>query len=160
MRVATATVSLVAALLVWPQMPRLLALPSPRDLARSNAAFAQANASLETTIAWRTHELSQADSGSSGAVAGEHRSSPRTATCASHGYTIQGRPDPGRARRAAAVRGCDESAAGGDRDRAGGQRADRDYARPRPMSGTTTYSSRRPATQGGGSTACSARRST
>ena len=43
--------------MVWPQIPKLLALPSPRDLARSNLALAQTNASLETTIAWRTHEL-------------------------------------------------------------------------------------------------------
>lgn len=56
-RLVTAAVSLGAAVLVWPQLPKLLRLPSPRDLSRSNAALAQANASLETTIAWRTHEL-------------------------------------------------------------------------------------------------------
>ncbi len=56
-RLVTAAVSMGAAVLVWPQLPKLLRLPSPRDLARSNAALAQANASLETTIAWRTHEL-------------------------------------------------------------------------------------------------------
>ncbi len=60
-RVVTAAVSAGAAALVWPQVPKLLRLPSPRDLARSNAALAQTNASLETTIAWRTHELSQAN---------------------------------------------------------------------------------------------------
>ena len=60
-RAVTAVVSLGAVLLVWPQLPRLLDLPSPRDLARSNAALAQANVSLETTIAWRTHELRQAN---------------------------------------------------------------------------------------------------
>ena len=38
-------------------MPLLLALPSPRDVARANLALVQANASLETTIAWRTHEI-------------------------------------------------------------------------------------------------------
>ena len=56
-RVVTAAVSMGAAILAWPQIPRLLSLPSPRDLARSNTALAQTNASLETTIAWRTHEL-------------------------------------------------------------------------------------------------------
>jgi two-component sensor histidine kinase len=56
-RLVTAAVSLGAAVLVWPQLPKLMRLPSPRDLSRSNAALAQANASLETTIAWRTHEL-------------------------------------------------------------------------------------------------------
>ena len=60
-RLVTATVSMGAAVLVWPQLPRLLGLPSPRDLARSNAALARTNASLETTIAWRTHELRQAN---------------------------------------------------------------------------------------------------
>lgn len=60
-RIITAAVSLGVAVLAWPQIPRLLRLPSPRDLARSNAALAQANASLETAIAWRTHELSQAN---------------------------------------------------------------------------------------------------
>lgn len=60
-RVVTAAVSVGAALLVWPQLPKLLALPSPRDLARSNTALAQVNTSLETTIAWRTHELRQAN---------------------------------------------------------------------------------------------------
>jgi len=60
-RVVTALVSIGVAFVVWPQVPRLLDLPSPRDLARSNAALAQSNASLETTIAWRTHELRQAN---------------------------------------------------------------------------------------------------
>jgi two-component sensor histidine kinase/PAS domain-containing protein len=58
-KLVTALVSIGAAILVWPQIPRLLALPSPRDLARSNEALGQANVSLETTIAWRTHELAQ-----------------------------------------------------------------------------------------------------
>jgi two-component sensor histidine kinase/PAS domain-containing protein len=57
----TAMVSLGAAVLAWPQLPKLLSLPSPRDLARSNAALAQANVSLETAIAWRTYELEQAN---------------------------------------------------------------------------------------------------
>jgi two-component sensor histidine kinase len=60
-RVLTAAVSTGAAILVWPQIPKLLSLPSPRDLARSNAALAQTNASLETTVAWRTHELQRAN---------------------------------------------------------------------------------------------------
>ncbi len=56
-RVVAAAVSMGAAILVWPQIPRLLSLPSPRDLARSNAALARSNVSLETTIARRTNEL-------------------------------------------------------------------------------------------------------
>jgi two-component sensor histidine kinase len=60
-KLVTALVSLGTAILVWPQIPRLLQRPSPRDLTRSNAARAQATTSLETTIAWRTHELAQAN---------------------------------------------------------------------------------------------------
>jgi PAS domain S-box-containing protein len=58
-KAATATISLAAAIAVWPQLPKLLRLPSPRDLRQANAALVQANASLETTIAWRTYELEQ-----------------------------------------------------------------------------------------------------
>jgi len=47
------------AVMIWPLVPRLLALPSPRDLARANQALTQTNVSLETTIAWRTHELEE-----------------------------------------------------------------------------------------------------
>ncbi len=53
----TAGAAVATAVLIWPQIPRLLALPSPRDLARANLALVQSNASLETTIAWRTHEI-------------------------------------------------------------------------------------------------------
>ena len=49
--------ALATAIVLWRQIPRLLALPSPRDLARANLALVQSNASLETTVAWRTHEL-------------------------------------------------------------------------------------------------------
>ena len=35
--------------------------PRPRDLARANLRWSQANASLETTVAWRTHELERAN---------------------------------------------------------------------------------------------------
>lgn len=56
----TAAIWLCTAVVAWPQIPKLLALPSPADLARSNAALAQTNASLETTVAWRTYELEQA----------------------------------------------------------------------------------------------------
>ena len=45
----------------WRQLPRLLELPSPRDIARSNLKLVQANESLETTIAWRTHDLERAN---------------------------------------------------------------------------------------------------
>ncbi len=50
----------MTAIIAWPQIPKLLALPTPRDLAHANLALVQANASLETTIAWRTHELERA----------------------------------------------------------------------------------------------------
>jgi PAS domain S-box-containing protein len=58
-KAGTAAVSLGFAVAVWPQLPKLLSLPSARDLQRANDALAQTNASLETTIAWRTHELEQ-----------------------------------------------------------------------------------------------------
>jgi PAS domain S-box-containing protein len=56
-----AVTALATAVTFWRQLPRLLALPSPRDLARANLALVQANASLETTVAWRTHELERAN---------------------------------------------------------------------------------------------------
>ena len=52
-----AVAALAAAVVLWRQIPMLLALPSPREVARANLALVQSNASLETTIAWRTHEL-------------------------------------------------------------------------------------------------------
>jgi two-component sensor histidine kinase len=61
MKLMVASAAVAAAILVWPQIPKLLALPSPRDLARSNLALTQANASLETTVAWRTHEFELAN---------------------------------------------------------------------------------------------------
>jgi PAS domain S-box-containing protein len=60
LKLAAAVVACVTAISVWPQLPRLLALPSPRDLSRANLALVQANASLETSIAWRTHEIERA----------------------------------------------------------------------------------------------------
>lgn len=57
----TAAAALATAIVIWPQIPKLLALPSPRDLSKANLALAQSNASLETTIAWRTHELERAN---------------------------------------------------------------------------------------------------
>ena len=96
-RAVTAVVSLGAVLLVWPQLPRLLDLPSPRDLARSNAALAQANVSLETTIAWRTHELRQANERFETALcARTSPSSPKTGRCVLPGSTIRGRASPSR----------------------------------------------------------------
>ncbi len=53
----TAATAVATAILIWPQIPGILALPSPRDLARANLALVQANASLETAVAWRTHEI-------------------------------------------------------------------------------------------------------
>ena len=60
-KAATAAVSLWAAVTVWPQLPKLLSLPSPRDLQRANLGLAETNASLETAIAARTYELEQAN---------------------------------------------------------------------------------------------------
>ena len=60
-KIVTAGTALATGILIWPQIPKLLALPSPRDLAKANLALVQANASLETTIAWRTHELERAN---------------------------------------------------------------------------------------------------
>jgi PAS domain S-box-containing protein len=59
LEIAAAFAGLAAAIMIWPLVPRLLKLPSPRDLARANHALSEMNASLETTIAWRTHELEQ-----------------------------------------------------------------------------------------------------
>ena len=61
LKAVTAVVAIVAAVTIWRQIPRLLALPSPRDLARANLALVQTNASLEATVAWRTYELEQAN---------------------------------------------------------------------------------------------------
>jgi two-component sensor histidine kinase len=61
LKMVMAATAVATAIVIWPQIPKLLALPSPRDLARSNLALMQANASLETTIAWRTHELELAN---------------------------------------------------------------------------------------------------
>ena len=57
--VATAAISLSAAVAVWPQLPKAIDLPTPGDLVRSNDALTRSNASLLTTIAARTHELEQ-----------------------------------------------------------------------------------------------------
>lgn len=57
LRLATAATAGATAVLLWPRIPDLIALPSPRDLARANLALVQANASLETAVAWRTHEI-------------------------------------------------------------------------------------------------------
>lgn len=53
----TAITGLATAVALWPQVPKLLALPSPRGLARANDALVESNASLETAIAARTHEI-------------------------------------------------------------------------------------------------------
>lgn len=58
---ATALAALGTALAVWRQIPNLLALPSPQDMTHANLKLTQANASLESAIAWRTHELEQAN---------------------------------------------------------------------------------------------------
>ena len=61
LKAMTAVAALAAAMVLWRQLPRLLELPSPRDIARSNLKLVQANESLETTIAWRTHDLERAN---------------------------------------------------------------------------------------------------
>ncbi len=60
LKVVTAGAATLAAIAVWPQVPRLLAPPAPRDLERANA-LAEANASLETAVDWRTQELEVAN---------------------------------------------------------------------------------------------------
>ncbi len=57
LKAVTAIAALATAVAFRQRIPQLLGLPSPRDMARANLALAQTNASLETTIAWRTHEL-------------------------------------------------------------------------------------------------------
>lgn len=60
-KLATAAIALSAAVLVWPQIPKLLALPSPNDLEHANQRLARNNDSLERTVAERTHELEQSN---------------------------------------------------------------------------------------------------
>lgn len=60
LKLATALVAVGLAIFAWPQLPRLLALPSQADLAHSNTLLAEANQSLESTIARRTQELADA----------------------------------------------------------------------------------------------------
>jgi two-component sensor histidine kinase/PAS domain-containing protein len=56
-KAGAAGISLATAIAVWPQLPKLLVLPSPVTLERANAALAEANARLEAKVAERTHEL-------------------------------------------------------------------------------------------------------
>lgn len=60
LKLATALVAVGLAIFAWPQLPRLLALPSQADLAHSNTLLAEANQSLESTVARRTQELADA----------------------------------------------------------------------------------------------------
>jgi signal transduction histidine kinase/CheY-like chemotaxis protein len=74
-KVASAVVSLMTAVTLWPLMPKLLALPSPSDLAEKNAALArevherreaerrlsELNAQLERRVAARTASLARAN---------------------------------------------------------------------------------------------------
>lgn len=51
LKVATAIVSIVTAILLWPLIPRALALPSPSDLRAANALLAQEVAQKDTALA-------------------------------------------------------------------------------------------------------------
>ena len=49
-KAATAMVSLATAAVLWPLLPKALALPSPRDLHRANAELQRANAELQRRV--------------------------------------------------------------------------------------------------------------
>lgn len=54
---ATAIASVIAAVSLWPEIPRVLALPSPAQLAEANARLAQGNETLQAEVERRTHDL-------------------------------------------------------------------------------------------------------
>lgn len=54
---ATASVSMVTAVALWPIIPRALALPSPGELRRVNEELAEVNTNLEERVADRTAKL-------------------------------------------------------------------------------------------------------
>jgi len=56
-KLATALVSLATAAALWSLIPKALALPSPSQLSRANAALVDANTRLEERVAERTAEL-------------------------------------------------------------------------------------------------------
>ena len=74
-KVGTAAVSLTTAVALWPLMPKMLAVPSPRQLEENNARLAQEvaerkaaerrlaelNAELERRVAERTASLARAN---------------------------------------------------------------------------------------------------
>ncbi|WP_417669694.1 sensor histidine kinase [Roseibium sp.] len=59
-KAATAIISVVTAIAVWPQIPRLLALPSPAELSSANDALKAANQKLDLALTGRTRELDRA----------------------------------------------------------------------------------------------------
>jgi PAS domain S-box-containing protein len=60
-RALAAALWLATAILAWWALPKLLRPHSPRGLASSNTPLARTNASLETAVAHRTHELERAN---------------------------------------------------------------------------------------------------
>ncbi|MBO0347348.1 PAS domain-containing protein [Roseibium sp. CAU 1637] len=56
-KAATALISVVTAIAIWPLIPKLLALPSPNQLAEVNRQLQDANKQLEVSVRERTEEL-------------------------------------------------------------------------------------------------------
>ena len=53
----TAVISVATAILIWPQIPKLLALPSRAQLEAANRQLAATNVGLETSLAEQSHNL-------------------------------------------------------------------------------------------------------
>lgn len=58
----TALVSVVTAIVIWPLIPKLLALPSPSQLAEMNLKLQDANKELEAAVIERTEEINRVNS--------------------------------------------------------------------------------------------------
>ena len=71
-KAATAIVSLITAIALWPQIPKLLALPSPEELERANVALQKANRDLDKALAGRTKELDRVQGRLETALAGSN----------------------------------------------------------------------------------------
>lgn len=86
-KLITATVSVITAVLLWPLLPRIMEIPSPLDLAERNAALNEEmslrlraekeifsmNESLEQTVSERTRELEKAKDALEAEVRSAHR---------------------------------------------------------------------------------------
>ncbi|MEW6775404.1 MAG: ATP-binding protein [Bdellovibrionota bacterium] len=60
-KAVTATVSFVTAMILWPLIPKALALPSPHQLEEANTRLQELNETLERRVAARTAELRHAN---------------------------------------------------------------------------------------------------